>query len=390
MTEETRIKLTQKRIVKLPVPTNKTITYHDLEKTGLKLTISVANTRTFFIYRKIQGKPERIKIGNYPTVSVEFAKKEADKINALIAQGKNPNEIRRSKRKELTLEELFTIYINKHARPRKKTCELDELNYKNHLKHWGNRKISSIRAKDIENLHLKIGDKHPYQANRILSLIKIIFNKAIKWKYFNDDNPAVGIEPFPEYSRDRYLRKHELEGFFKSVAAETNRIIADYILISLLTGARSANVKSMEWNEICFEEKEWKIPKTKNDSALTVTLNELAILILNSRKNKNQFVFPGSGKTGHLVEPKKGWKRIKKRAELEDLRMHDLRRTLGSWLANTGASLKIISDTLGHKDLKTSEIYARLALESIRERVDIATSEIMKAGNINIDDFSEK
>ena len=93
------------------------------------------------------------------------------------------------------------------------------------------------------------------------------------------------------------------------------------------------------------------------------------------------FVFPGIGKSGHLQEPKKGWKRILERAKITDLRIHDLRRTLGSWQAKTGASLAIIGKSLNHKNQNTTAIYARLDLDPVRESVNAATKAIFNAAN---------
>lgn len=94
------------------------------------------------------------------------------------------------------------------------------------------------------------------------------------------------------------------------------------------------------------------------------------------------FVFPGTGKKGHLVEPKKGWKRILERANIEDLRVHDLRRSLGSWQASTGANLSVIGKTLNHKNVSTTAIYARLNLDPVRKAMDKAVNAMFVAGGV--------
>jgi integrase len=138
----------------------------------------------------------------------------------------------------------------------------------------------------------------------------------------------------------------------------------------------------MTWEQVNFDSAEWYIPLTKNGTPQTIPLSNEAMTILTERK-KNQpsskYVFPGTGKTGHLTEPKSGWARILKRAEISDLRIHDLRRTLGSWQAKTGASLVIIGKSLNHKNPSTTSIYARLDIEPVRQSVNNATSAIMKA-----------
>jgi len=167
------------------------------------------------------------------------------------------------------------------------------------------------------------------------------------------------------------------------MAAEPNEVIRDYILLSLLTGARRDNVLSMRWSEIALPRTEWQIPRTKNGTAHTIPLSAEVVAILERRARKATaraiFVFPGQGKSGHLVEPKKGWQRVLERAGIEDLRIHDLRRTLGSWQAKTGASLAIIGKSLSHKNTQTTAIYARLDQEPVRASVARATAAMLKA-----------
>ncbi len=377
------IKFTKRKLDSLK-PEAKAATYHDTETTGLKLTISKAGTYTFMVYRKIKGRPERIKIGNFPTVTVEQAQKEAGIINGLIAKGLNPNDGLRADRAELTLGALFDEYLETHAKPEKKSWRNDESNYRNHLSHWKNKKLSQINKKDIKALHLKIKKNTGlYQANRVLSLIKVMFNKAInEWELFEGKNPANGIKKYKEVSRERFLQPDELQKFFESVADEENETIRDYILISLLTGARRSNVLAMQWEEISFQRAEWRIPETKNGSSHTVPLTAQAMQILTQRDSakESNYVFASHGRTGHLVEPKKGWVRIKERAGIKDLRLHDLRRSLGSWQATTGASLPIIGKTLAHKNVSTTAIYARLNNDPVRESMEKATTAMMNAG----------
>ena len=367
----------------MPLPESNAVIYHDTETAGFKLRLSRGGAYTFFINRKINGKAERIKIGNFPAMTVEQARIEANKINGLISQGQNPNDGIRADRAELTVQDLFNEYLETHAKPHKKSWESDESNYRNHISLWANRKLSHITTKDVKALHAKIGKNNgKYQANRVLALLKVMFNKATDWGMFDLANPAQRITQFKEVSRERFLQPDELKSFFESVVAEKNETIRDYILISLLTGARRSNVLSMQWDEISFERAEWRIPETKNGTSHTLPITVQAMQILKQRKESqdSSFVFPGTGKSGHLVEPKKGWIRIKERAGIKDLRLHDLRRSLGSWQATTGASLSIIGKTLAHKNVNTTAIYARLNTDPVRESMEKATSAMMSAG----------
>lgn len=138
---------------------------------------------------------------------------------------------------------------------------------------------------------------------------------------------------------------------------------------------------SMRWADVNLKGAEWRLKTTKNDAPQTVTLSPEAVEVLGSRFawSPSQFVFPGGGKTGHLAEPKKGWQRVLARAGLADVRIHDVRRTLGSWQAKQGASIAIIGKTLNHKNQNTTAIYARLDLDPVRDSVNAATRAMMAA-----------
>lgn len=271
-------------------------------------------------------------------------------------------------------------------------------------------------------------------ANIAVRLMRALFNKAIEWELWNKQNPAKGIKLFPEDSRERFLQPDELPRFFQAVADEPNETIRDYIVMSLLTGARRANVLAMRWDQVNLERGEWRIPTTKSGKPHTVPLLAEAVEILKHRQQttKNGYVFAGPGAKGQLIEPKKGWRRILERAELyqltdwiaaeegwtqqqvdaaktavdyrkalkearaavkalgkdpaaariKDLRIHDLRRTLGSWQAATGASLPMIGRTLAHKNVSTTAIYARLNLDPVRASMQKAMTAILAAGGL--------
>jgi len=194
-------------------------------------------------------------------------------------------------------------------------------------------------------------------------------------------NPAHGVKKFKEKSRDRFLHSDELPRFFESLDKEENDTIRDYIYVSLFTGVRKSNVLAMQWDDLHFERQEWLVPKTKNGESLRVHLVESVITLLKNRLERygrREWVFEGSGKTGHLMEPKKGWKRVLTRANLKDVRLHDLRRTLGSWQAATGANSYMIGQSLGHKSPQSTAIYARLNIDPVRDSVEKATRAMLK------------
>jgi integrase len=199
-------------------------------------------------------------------------------------------------------------------------------------------------------------------------------------------NPAKGIRRNKEQARDRFLQSDELPRFFAALAEEESDIARDDFLLSLLTSARLSNVLAMRWTDVNLAEGLWRIPETKNGTPQNVPLTQEAIAILNERRRKAApeavHVLAGRGKTGHYAEPRKGWERIIERAGLSALRIHDLRRTLGSWQAKTGASLAIIGKSLNHKNHATTSIYARLDLDPVRQSVNTATAAMLEAGGL--------
>jgi len=381
----TRLNFTKRALESLPLPEpGKRATYHDAKIRGLILRVTSQGTRTFQVYRKVNGRPERVTIGTFPGVTVEQARKQAAEVNATIAKGENPNAKRRALRAEMTLHELFDLYLERHAKVHKRSWQEDQAQYTRYLKPWANRKLSSIRKSDVQALHAKTGKNiGVYAANRLLALLHTLFNKAIDWG-FEQPNPAQGVKKFREQSRDRFLEADELPRFFQSLAEEPNTTLRDYFLIALLTGARRANVLAMRWEDINLERATWVIPQTKAGSHQAVPLVPDVVNILESRNtlSNSPWVFPGHGSTGHLVEPRKAWERILKRAGIENLRIHDLRRSLGSWQAATGANLSIIGKSLGHTNVSTTAIYARLNLDPVRAAMETATQAMLNAAGV--------
>ena len=367
--------------------TGKRAYYYDTKVRSLGVALTDKGTQTFFVYRKISGRPERIILGRYPDLSIENARGLASDVNSQIAHGKNPNREKNKLRGELTFKDLFTRYLEQHAKVHKKSWQGDMDQHRLYLSSWDKRKISGIHKSDVETLHAKIGkDRGIYAANRMLSLLGIVFNKAISWGW-DHVNPTIGIKKFKEKSRERFLQGDELPRFFEALAAEPNRMIADFIMLSLLTGARRANVLSMRWQDINLKEGTWNILETKNGNSQLIPLSPdvLAILKVRLKAKKDEWVFSSvTSKSGHLEEPKSAWKRILKQAELEDLRLHDLRRTLGSWQAATGANSYVIGKSLGHKTQQATAIYARLNIDPVRASVERATSAMMETVKKNL------
>ncbi len=388
--KDEKINFTKAVLDSLPLPiAGQRKAYHDKKINGLQIRIASTGVKTFCVRKRVQnGNVTRVTLGRYPDMSIEQARNEATRINSLIVEGVNPNSDARALKTETTLQELFEEFL-KHRRNRRgaylsvKTTSTYRYDFNNHLAKWNKRQLSQFKDTDFSKLHTEIGIEHPTTANRVMALASSLFGYGLERKLFKGPNPAQGIKKFPETKRDRFLQSDELPVFFQSLAEEPNSALRDYFLVSLLTGARRSNVQAMQWSEIHLERGEWRIPITKNGDSQTVTLAPEVVDVLRARQGINSpWVFPGTGVTGHLVEPKKAWKRVLTRAGIANLRIHDLRRTLGSWQAKTGASLVIVGKSLNHKSPSTTAIYARLDLDPVRESVDRATSAMLVAAGL--------
>ena len=376
-----RLNFTKAALLKAPPAAKGKRDYHyDTKESGLILDVTDKGTKSFYLYKRIDGRPERVLLGRFPDISIENARTMAAKAKGEIAHGNNPQNEKRAIRAEITFEELFSEFMERYSKIHKRSWKYDEREVNKYLSHWFKRKISTINKNEIGKMHSRMGKENGiYAANRILERIKVIFNKAIEWGW-QGENPAKGIKKYKEKSRDRFLHPDEMPRFFESLALEENDAARDFLMLSLLTGARKSNTLAMRWEEINFDRETWRIEETKNSEPHIITLSPQALEILKERKLKSssKWVFPGKGKTGHLADPKKAWHRVLQRAGIQDLRIHDLRRTLGSWQAAAGANSYIIGKSLGHKSQQSTAIYARLNLDPVRDSVNQATEAMMK------------
>lgn len=427
----TRFKFTKKDIQKLPLPeSGKRAVYYDTTQPKLALRVTSAGTMTFYIVRRSGREMVWYKLGVFPDMTCEQAGIEAAKVLGAFAAESNPADARRAAKGMPTLAKFFEEYGERHG-SKKRSWYNDQQRYRDYLERpLGAKKLDSIKRESVGRIlsDMERDGKAGATVNNVRALASGIFGKAIEWEYLTD-NPVKGIKTRNAVKRDRFLQSHELPRFFASVGQDQNETIRDYFLLSLLTGARRANVLSMRWDQVNLDEGIWRIPTTKNGEPQNVTLSPEAMAILATRKETADvsFVFPGDGDSGHLVEPKKGWERIFDRDELTqltarieaaggifavkegealaaalerarkaakrmkldtegvrmaDLRIHDLRRTLGSWQAKQGASLAIIGKSLNHKNQQTTAIYARLDLDPVRASVNAATGAMLEAAGI--------
>ena len=382
-------RLTKTLLVGLVAPeAGKRQVIYDTEIPKLGMRISHTGVRAFYVVKRLGGTMVWIKLGTFPDMTCEQARNEAGKILGEFAKGENPAAVKRAVKAELTFGEAFDDFLErKRKRDGSPISDKTKRDYSDLLRLYldglKGKKLSVIERNEIKAIHAKTTKKSAAQADRVVAVVSAVFTFMQANERFSGQNPATMIQKNPAPSRDRFLQPDELTPFFKALSESTNEVMRDFFLMSLLTGARRANVSAMRWSDVDLVAGVWRIPKTKNGTPQSVTLSPEAVSVLNSRRAGGEFVFPGEGKTGHIVEPKKAWANLIKSAGIENLRIHDLRRTLGSWQARTGASLPIIGKSLNHKTHQATAIYARLDLDPVRQSVNTATTAIMEAAGMN-------
>lgn len=381
-----KIAFTRARLAALEPPAAGRKYVYDTKVSGLALCISAVGGRVYYLYRWSAGKPARIKLGKFSDLSVDQARDAAQELIGEQAKGVDLVAERRSRRQERKLQELWDDWLEVHAKPRKRTWQDDERQWKKYIVDtFGPRRLSSLKTSEIAKWHAQLGrDSGPIQANRAKALLATLLNHAVRIGLLVA-NPCRSVPNFPEQSRERFLLPAEMKTFFDALVA-VGEPWHDFFQLALFTGARRGNVASMAWAEIDLDRTTWTIPasKTKNKRPAVIALSPPAEMILRNRLEmfgRDDYVFPSSSVTGHIVDPRKAWERLRKESGLTDLRMHDLRRSLGSWQAAAGASLAIIGASLGHADLKSTQVYARLQLDPVRAAVSNAAAAMIEASH---------
>lgn len=391
--KDNRFPFTEKRIAKLPNPTGEQRSYYyDTVVRGLCIAVSPLGKKNYVLYRKVNGRPERTTIGPVSDLTIEQARGQASQMNAVIAQGGNPAAERRAVRAEMTLQELFDSFLLLYAkeRLRPKTWKNYESIFTTHLHPWRFRKLFEITDRDVSALHARIGKASgPHMANRVCELLSGMFNRAIKKWGYTGKNPAASVEAFPEEARKRFLGDRdatEPTRFFKALA-EQDQLWQDFFKMCVYTGARCGDVERMAWDDINFLRGLWTLTAetTKGKRTVDIALDPTALQILEARKdNGSKWVFPSPrrSKSGHVSESKAAWARILTAAKIENFRIHDLRHTLGAFLAAAGASELQIGKQLGHAPgSPATKVYSDFNLSAVRSFLNVATTALAAASD---------
>lgn len=347
------MKLTKLAIDKAQCPEEGQVFLRDETFPGFGVRLTKGG-KTFILEKRIGGRNRRMVIGPYGPLTVDQAKDEARKLIGRIVSGEDPAEEKAEKRAEATFKEFAGRFLEHVKRI---NAEGTHENYyymieRDLIPEWGTRKLTAIKRADVQALHARIGSTRPYQANRTLSLIGRMFSLAALWGDVPEGhtNPARGIQKFMEYARDRWIKPEELPKLAAAINKNPNPFIKAALWLYMLTGCRRNELLSAKWADVDFDRRELRLPKTKAHRTHYIPLSDPAMRILEAlpRFEDNPYIFPGRAYGQHLKGIKRHWQKVREAAGLTDLHLHDLRRTLGSWLATSGESLNLIGKILNH------------------------------------------
>jgi integrase len=209
-----------------------------------------------------------------------------------------------------------------------------------------------------------------------------MFNIARDLRLCAGDNPAARIKLFREEKRERFLSPEEMHRVNDALAQEPNEYWRAYFPLSLMLGTRKTELLAARWADVDLDQRTLRLPMTKAGRSHLLPLPNPVVEMLQAlpSRGEGEWLFPGRGATGHLAEVASAWQRIRARAGVPDVRVHDLRRTLGSWLAAQGYSLPLIGRALNHSNSVSTAVYARLQLDPVREALE-RNAALMLAGS---------
>ncbi|WP_017430767.1 tyrosine-type recombinase/integrase [Vreelandella jeotgali] len=383
-----RKNLTQKFVNSAPLPTGKQReNYYDTECPGLCLEVR-ANKRSFHLrYRNYRTKWVQRRLADAKTVKLTEMRTRANQLKGRIALGEDPFEEQAALRDVPRFEEFVNTHYMPYAQSYKRSWKSDESMLRNHiLPAIGRLHMDEVARGDIVNLISKHRRAHkPSSTNRILILVRFIYNCAIKWEAHGvNRNPTNKIESFPmNNKRERYLTNEEAQRLLKALDQSDAPTVKYIVMMLLLTGARKSEVTHAQWKDIDRSMRLWRIERNKSGKTRFVPLSNAALRMLDQvpRYEGCPWIFPNPQTRKPYEFIYASWNTARRRAGLEDVRIHDLRHSFASFLINNGRSIYEVQQILGHTQITTTERYSHLSRESLLEAADAAGSMVGDASD---------
>lgn len=357
------MKLTKAFVDKAELPIGKDqVFYRDDQLKGFALRVTASGTKSFVVEKNISNKVRRVTLGKYGALTVEQARKEAQKMIGQIATGIDPiAEKLASKMSAVTLGEVFEDYINARKSLKHNTL----YNYRRVLTiafaGWGKKPLISITKDKVANHHEKLGKEHgEAYANLAMRLLRALFNFAegqyedAQGKTLITENPVKRLSQTRAWyrvkQRDTYIKPHELGVWYEGVQALQNETLRDYLLLLILSGLRRQEAARLIWSNIDLQAKTFTVTDTKNHLSHTLPMSDYlyALFKLRSLSRINDYVFPGTGAAGHIIEPRKQMAQVTKISGIH-FTIHDLRRTYITIAEGLDISAYALKRLMNHK-----------------------------------------
>ncbi len=331
--------------------------------------------RTYFVMGRVEkrGKIKQIRrtVGTTEQLSLADAREKARGMIADLQRGIDPKDAEKAAQREAALARRNTFaavaedFMNERAKHLRTRDEYQRKLDADILPEWGALPIAEIERGDVKALIQKKATRTPIAENRLLTLVKTIFNYAVDEELIAT-SPAVRIRPEPEVERERVLNATEIANFWTGLdAAPIETPVRQLLRFLLVTGQRRGEATGARWDEIDFEAKEWTIPsdRAKSGKAHVVPLSDLALDLLKDMSNGSDFVFPGARENAPLspYSVSQGMRKSLRALKLADnpATPHDLRRSFASGLAELGFPRLTVSKLLNHREGGITAVYDR-------------------------------
>ena len=351
---------------------------------GLVLEVRQTGGKTYYLrYTNHRGKQRQYRIGNATVLTLHQARNECRVALNRVALGQDPCEEKEEARKVPTVADFIADQYMPYVKSYKRSWDTDVSLLKNHLlPRFGKRYMDEITRQDIVKMHAdrKASGAAAGSANRLLIMMRYIFNLALKWEMAGiNTNPCKGVPLMEENNKmERYLSVEEAQRLYEAVCKSENTMLKYIVPMLILTGARKREVLDAKWQDFDFSRRIWRIPMSKSGKARHVPLSDGALTLLSTMPRKLgcdwAFANPDTGKP--YVSIFGAWNTARKNAGLSDVRMHDLRHSFASLLINSGRTLYEVQHILGHTQVKTTQRYAHLSQDTLLAAANAATAAV--------------
>jgi integrase len=359
------IKFTDRSLKALKPPAEGRVEYWDVENPGLGLRVSDKGRKSWVVMYRHNGRQRRLTLGVYPHLTLADARKKAKDAMHGVAHGADPAAVKQADRKAENFSELADLYLERHAKPNKRTWKTDERIINVELSPiFGRHKVKDVRRRDVISLLDGIVDRgSPIMANRTLELIRKIFNFAIS-RDIAEFNPCQGVgKPSAETRRERVLDAGEIRRFWEALDQEPLTVASAFRLL-LLTAQRKSEVLRLRWSDIDLGAGWWVIPPefSKNGRAHRVPLSEPAIKIIRELQADARhpvWILPSEVKDQPIAIFTQMLQRIRDRSSVANFTVHDLRRSAASHMTGMGINRLVVTKLLNHAEPGVTATYDR-------------------------------